>query len=223
MRLVAPELLADLCGLSPGLIGLAAVAGAVLLLMGWWSHRFWVVLIATVSAGVFGLYQAPILNTQPLVASLLLALAAGLLALALIRLFAFVLGGAIGLTVVQLAVPQFEQPLIAFLATGLLGLVLFRWCVTALMSFLGSMLLVHAALIFFNQRGSVDAAAYAEQSAALLTGAVGGMTFVGFIFQLWMERRRRQKPEDEKPAKRKSRGGDDEFKAMFGKLTRKAG
>ena len=50
MRLVAPDLVADLCGLSPGLIGLAAAVGAGLWLLGWWSHRFWVVLIATVAA-----------------------------------------------------------------------------------------------------------------------------------------------------------------------------
>ncbi|MEI7685036.1 MAG: hypothetical protein WCL32_08420, partial [Planctomycetota bacterium] len=64
MRLVAPDLLPDLCGLSPGVVGLTAAVGAILWLFGWWSHRFWVVLTATVSAGVYGLFDAPLRKAQ---------------------------------------------------------------------------------------------------------------------------------------------------------------
>src|SRR5262245_15047328 len=184
MRLVAPDLLADLCGLSPGLIGLAAAVGAALWLLGWWSHRFWVVLIATVAAGIYGLFDAPILKAQPLAASLLLALAAGLLALALVRVFAFVAGGFGGLALVQAVAPGAEQPLIAFLVSGLLGLVLFRWCVTGAMSFTGSLLVVYAGLAFLHQRGTLDAVVCAEGSSGLLSGLVALMTLLGFALQL---------------------------------------
>lgn len=221
--LVAPDLLADLCGLSPGLVGVAAAIGAALWLLGWWSHRFWVVLAATVSAGVIGLYEAPVLKAQPLIASLLLALAAGFLALALIRLFAFVVGGIAGMALVQALAPSLDQPVIAFLVAGLLGLLLFRWCVTALMSFSGSLLLVYSGLILLNHRGALDAAAYAEQSGVALTIAVVLMSVVGFAFQIWMERRRRRAAEeqDEIP-KKKSKVSDDPYLGMFNK-SRKAG
>ena len=71
--------------LSVGLCATGLVVGLALWLFGWWSHRFWVVLTTTVLAGVFGLYEAAMFRTHPLVAALLLAVAAGLLALALIR------------------------------------------------------------------------------------------------------------------------------------------
>lgn len=222
MQLVAPDLLADLCGLSPGLIGVAAAVGAALWLLGWWSHRFWVVLAATVLAGVVGLYEAPLLKAQPLIASLLLALAAGFLALALIRLFAFVVGGFAGMALAQSLAPSFDQPVIVFLVCGLLGLLLFRWCVTALMSFSGSVLLVYAGLILLNHRGALDAPAYAERSGSALTIAIVLMSAVGFAVQIWMERRRRKKAEekDEIPVK-KPRVSDDPYLGMFNK--RKAG
>jgi hypothetical protein len=224
MRLVAPELLADLCGLSPGLIGLAAAVGAALWLLGWWSHRFWVVLIATVAAGIYGLFEAPVLKAQPLAASLLLALAAGLLALALVRVFAFVAGGFAGLAIVQAVAPNVDQPLIAFLVSGLLGLVLFRWCVTGAMSFVGSLLFVYAGLAFLHQRGTLDAALYAEGSSGLLSGLVTLLTLLGFALQLWHHRRRnREEYVEVKPLKKKPRERDDEFRNMFNRASRKAG
>lgn len=226
MRFVAPDVLAELCGLSPGVVGLAAGVGAVLWLFGWWSHRFWVVLIATVAAGVWGLFEAPILKAQPLVASLLLALAAGLLALALIRLFAFVAVGLIGLAFVDALAPNMEQPLIAFLSSGLVGLILFRWCVTAVLSFTGSVLLVHAVLVMLNQRGKLDAAVYAETSAAMLTGLISLMTLFGFGFQLWHDRHRRRRVDDSKSPKKKpkekEKDKEPESRGILGFL-RKAG
>src|SRR3954447_15090154 len=69
MQLVTTELLGDLCGLSPGPLAVAGLVGLTLWLLGWWTHRFWVVLVATVAAGVYGLYEGSALQSQPLVAS----------------------------------------------------------------------------------------------------------------------------------------------------------
>ena len=77
MYLVAPDLLTDACGLSLGLIILTVPAGLVLWSLGWWSHRFWVVLFMTVLAGVCGLHVGASYNAPPLLAAVLLALAAG--------------------------------------------------------------------------------------------------------------------------------------------------
>src|SRR2546423_2608264 len=93
MQLIATDILADMCGLSlvPLCTGLGI--GLFLWLFGWWSHRFWVVLVTTVLAGLLGLNEAPRLSANPIVLSLLLALAAGPPALALVPLATFLAGG----------------------------------------------------------------------------------------------------------------------------------
>ena len=58
MQLVAPDILADACGLSVGLIIIGIILGLALWLFGWSCHRFWIVLITTVLAGIYGLYDA---------------------------------------------------------------------------------------------------------------------------------------------------------------------
>src|ERR1700731_1635493 len=111
MQLVAPDILADACGLSVGMIIAGIILGLALWLFGWWCHRFWIVLITTVLAGVYGLYDAAVFRAQPLVAAVLLALIGGLLALALVRLLAFLAGGMAGLLAAQAIFPAFDQPL----------------------------------------------------------------------------------------------------------------
>src|ERR1700730_18487326 len=83
MQLVAPDILSDACGLSVGLIIVGIILGLALWLFGWSCHRFWIVLITTVLAGIYGLYDAAVFRAQPLVAAVLLALIGGLLAPAL--------------------------------------------------------------------------------------------------------------------------------------------
>ncbi len=219
MYLIASDILAELCGLSPGLIGVMAGVGVTLWLLGWWSHRFWIVLSATVLAGVFGLYEAASRQAQPLVTSLLLALAAGLLALALIRLFAFIGCGLAGFLLAETLAPQLEQPMIVFLVCGLLGVLLFRWCVMGLTSLAGSALLLYAGLAFLNQRGKLDAVAWSDQGAVLLNWICGLMTVMGFAFQSLLERRRKRRQEEEEPDKKRKKGKEhvEEYRGLFWK------
>src|SRR5260370_17986016 len=121
MVLVSPDILADACGLSLGLMVLAVPAGLALWLLGWWCHRFWAVLLTTVLAGVWGLNSAPAWEAPPLVAAVLLALSAGVLALALVRLIAFCAGGLAGMLLLQAAYPHLQHPLLVFLISGLPG------------------------------------------------------------------------------------------------------
>src|SRR5438034_242014 len=96
MQLIAPDILQEAQGLSPAVSGTALFVGLVLWLTGWSWHRFWVVLSATAGAGLFGLLSSPYYKVQPLVAGLLLAVAAGVLALTLVRVLAFLTGGLAG-------------------------------------------------------------------------------------------------------------------------------
>ena len=73
------------------------VLGFFLWLLGWYGHRFWIVLFTTVIAGVVGLASARVAGVQPFVAGLLLAIAAGTLALSLSRLLGFWSGRGRGL------------------------------------------------------------------------------------------------------------------------------
>jgi hypothetical protein len=188
MNLIAPDILADACSLSFGLMLLIVPIGLVLWLLGWWSHRFWVVLSVTVGAGIYGLQAAPNLHAQPLVAAILLALSAGVLALALVRLVAFAAGGLTGLLLVQAAYPSLNQPLITFLVCGLICLGLFRPCVMALTGLAGAILLTVAALMLLNYYAVVDAPVWAQQSAVLLNWMVGAFALLGAFLQFVLDR-----------------------------------
>jgi hypothetical protein len=198
MYLVAPDILADACGLSLPLIVLACGSGLALWLFGWWSHRFWVVLITTILGGVFGLYEAAAFQAQPVVASVLLAVAAGMLALALVRLLAFLAGGLAGLLLIQAVYPALNQPLIGFVSCGLVCLLLFRLCMMALTSFSGALLLHYATLMLLNHYGVMDAVAWTGQAGTLVNWTCGGTAFAGFAFQFSFDRWRRRKDREDK-------------------------
>lgn len=192
MHLIATDILADACGLSVGLTITGLVTGLALWLVGWRTHRFWVVLVTTVLGGLLGLYEAPTFKTEPLIAALLVALTAGMLALALVRLLAFTAAGLAGLLLTQSVAPNLEQPLIAFLIAGLVGLFLFRLCVMALTSFSGAVLVGYSGLCLLNHYGTMDAIAWTEQGGVLLNWMIGLLTFLGALFQWVLDRRGRR-------------------------------
>jgi hypothetical protein len=206
MQFVAPDLLADACGLSVPLIVTGMVAGAVLWLFGWWTHRFWVVLITTVLAGLYGLYEAPAFRTQPLLAGLLLAIAAGLLALALVRLLAFLAGGMTGLLAIQSVAPNWDQPLLCFLGCGLASMFLFRVWMMGLTSFSGTLLLCHTGLLLGDHYGRLSAVAVSEERRVLLNWVCGGVAAVGLGLQYFFDYRRRRRQEDKDDKKERSLG-----------------
>lgn len=216
MQVVNPEFVAELCGLSLGLLLGGAGVGFVLWLFGWKWHRFWVVLLTTVFAGVYGLQEAGGWKTPPLAAAVLLAIAAGVLALALVRLLAFWAGGVAGLVIAQAAAPTLDQPLAVFVIAGLVSLLLFRWFLMALTSLAGSTLLCYAGLGFLNAQGSLDAVTWIETGATLLNWICGLMAVMGFLFQFLIDRRasRRFAEED---------GDDDGMFYRFSRFYRKAG
>jgi hypothetical protein len=184
MQLIDPDILADAQGLSAGLVLIGLAVGLMLWLAGWWSHRFWIVLFTTVGAGVFGLSEAAALRTNPVVAGLLLALAAGILALALVRLVAFAAGGIGALLLMQVVAPAVDQPLVSFVAGGLAAVLFFRLGMMVLTSWCGTLLLVYGGLCLLDTLGRMDAALWAATNRVTLNWACAGLTLLGVIVQL---------------------------------------
>ena len=197
MQIITPDIVAELCGLSLGVILAGGVIGLFLWALGWWSHRFWIVLVTTVSAGVYGLQEAAALHSHPLAAALLLSLAAGILALHLVRLVAFTAGGFCGALLAHALAPGLEQPLAVFVICGLTSLALFRWFLMGMTSLLGATILVYAGLAFLNQRGALDAPTWSDQGATLLNWICGLMAVLGFAFQFLFDRRGRSRADDD--------------------------
>jgi hypothetical protein len=192
MQLVAADLLEDACGLSPGLAATALVIGAMLWLFGWWSHRFWLVLVATVLAGVYGLVQAPALHAPALPTAVLLALSAGLLALAMIRVFAFVVAGVAMVLLSRALAPSWNQPVLVFLSSGLVCVCLFRLFLTALTSAAGALLIMYSALVLLHTTSFVTFVAWPPPPPTVLNVAWGLLASFGFAFQIYFHRRNRR-------------------------------
>lgn len=188
MQLVAPDILVDARGMGVAIYISGLVLGLALWLFGWWGHRFWIVLCATVVAGVYGLASARATGMQPFVAGLLLALAAGMLALALCRIVAFAAGGLAAWLLVRSFIPGWDEPLLCFLAGGLVGLFLFRVWLMALTSLAGTLIAVYAGLCLLDQMGKLDALAWSEQRALLLNWLCGGIALVGWGLQMVLDR-----------------------------------
>jgi hypothetical protein len=194
--LIIPEILAEARHLSlPLLIG-ALCLGLMLWLAGWWSYRFWVALLTTVIAGVVGLYDASVFQMQPLLAALLLAIAAGLLALSLMRLFAFAIAGIGFMVLARLMAPSVEAPWVWFLAGGILAMVLFRLWVMALTGFGGTLLMLYSGLCLLEPMGLGDTLLLARSHWIMLNWLCVGGAIVGAAVQFLIHRRKSDKKGD---------------------------
>jgi hypothetical protein len=203
MILFAPDILEAARGLSVVLCGIGIAIGLFLWLTGWYLHRFWIVLFATVAAGVYGLMEGPGQRVQPLVAGVVLALTAGMLSLLLVRLVAYFAGGVAALFVAHTFIPRFDEPIVSILAGGLLGLFLFRFWIMVLTSFGGALFLMYSTLCLLDRLGKLDMLAWADRKQSPLGWGCLGLTLVGLLLQVVLERRRggaKGEPEAKKPA-----------------------
>ncbi|MGE3806163.1 MAG: hypothetical protein AB7K24_15940 [Gemmataceae bacterium] len=192
MALFAPDVLAAAHGLSLGLCIAGLVVGMLLWATGWLWHRFWIVLFTTVVGGMAGLMTTPWHGIEkPLVAGLLLAIAAGVLALALVRLVVFSAGGvALCLAIRALAPAAWNEPLVWFLSGGLVGLLLFKLWTMALTSYTGSLLGGYSLILLLDKLGRVDAVELAEKRHIMLNAACLAVALLGLVLQFFLERRR---------------------------------
>jgi hypothetical protein len=205
MHLLAPDILAEGHGLSWPLSAAGLLIGVLLWLFGWRAHRFWIVLLATVAAGISGLYSGPRHGLPPLVASLLLAVAFGVLALALARVVAFAAGGIAAWMLAHFLIPQWDEPLLWLLAGGLLGLWLFRVWTMVVTSSAGTLVMGYSLLWLLEPAVLLNSAEWSEKHSRALDWTCAGVAAGGVLLQFLLDRRRsqrrKQKDEEEKQAR----------------------
>lgn len=202
MTLIFPEILTAARGLSAAGAGVGLAGGLLVWALGWRWHRFWVVFGITFAAGVVGLAAGKSAGGQVLVVGVLLAAAAGVLALELSRILAFVTGGTAAWVATQAVFPQAQEVWAAFLTGGLVGVVLYRLWMMLVTSLVGSLVAGHAGLVLAEALGKCDAAGFAGQHPAALTGVVLTASVVGVLVQVWTspaEKTESAKPAESKP------------------------
>jgi len=193
MHLITPDILLESKELSLAASGAGLAVGAAVWLLGGWSHRFWLVLLTTLAAGVYGLSIGEAFGVQPLVAGLLLAVAAGTLALALVRVAAFVAGGVAACVLAEQLLTGWREPFVFFFVGGFLGLFLLRFWMMVLSSLAGTLVMAYSLLSMLDVMGKLDAVSWAEHRPVLLDWACGGVTLLGLLIQVGVTRRLRRR------------------------------
>lgn len=183
MQLIAPDVLAEARGLTGAMAGTVCVLGFALWLFGWRWHRFWIVSGITLAAGLIGLNAGRTSGTHVMAVGILLAVAAGLLALELAKVFAFVAGGCGAWLAVQWVLPQAQELWAVFLCGGLFGLLLYRLWTMLLTSLIGALFALHAGLLLAEQMWGFNAAEWAAAHVAALNGLVVGLVVLGVLLQ----------------------------------------
>ncbi|MFO0939102.1 MAG: hypothetical protein U0798_21590 [Gemmataceae bacterium] len=183
MQLIHPDILAEAHGLSVGAAGFALLVGILLWGLGWRWHRFWIVFGVTLTAGLIGLNAGQTVGGQVLVVGILLACAAGLMALEIARVLAFFAGGVAAWIAVQSILPAAREMWAVFLCGGLLGLMLYRLWAMMLTSTAGVLLASHAILMMGEVLMGADAVTFAKKHAVALNATVIVLAFLGVIIQ----------------------------------------
>jgi hypothetical protein len=184
MQLIAPDILAEARGLTGAMSGTICVLGIALWLFGWRWHRFWVVAGITLAAGLIGLNAGRGGNGgQILAIGILLAVTAGMMALELAKVIAFLAGGVGAWLAVQWVLPQAQELWAVFLCGGLFGILLYRLWTMLLTSLIGTLLAAHAGLLLLEPVLKIDAPAWAAAHVAALNGVTVGVVILGILVQ----------------------------------------
>lgn len=184
MQILAPDLLVEMRELPLAALAVVTAAGLAIWSTGWWTHRFWIALAATLAAGIEGLRSGADFGLHPMAAGLLAAIAAGCIGLALGRVVVFVTFGIACWYGVHLVAPQFEVPLACFLVGGLLSVLFYRLGVMLLMSALGGLLLAYGGLVLAENFVRFDAVRLVgDNPVQTVNSAFGVVVLLGMVAQ----------------------------------------
>lgn len=178
MQIIAPDLLVEMRELPLAALAIVTAIGLAIWSTGWWTHRFWIALTATLGAGIEGLRSGADFGLHPMAAGLLAAIAAGCIGLALGRVVVFVIYGVAVWYLVHVVGPQFEVPLACFLVGGLLSVLFYRLCVMLLMSALGALLLAYGGLVLAENFVRFDAVRLVSENPVQTVNSVFGFTLL---------------------------------------------
>jgi hypothetical protein len=184
MQLIVPEILAEARGLTTAMSGTLCALGIALWLFGWRWHRFWIVAGITLAAGLLGLNAGRAAGgTQIMALGILIAVAAGMMALELAKVFAFVAGGCGAWLAVQWVFPQAQELWAVFLSGGLFGLLLYRLWTMLLTSLAGVLVASHSAILILEAPMGINAVTWAKTNQAALNGIAVGLVVLGILLQ----------------------------------------
>ena len=183
MQLIAPDVLAAGRGLSIGACSFLLLAGCCLWALGWRWHRFWIVFSITLGAGLAGLSAGQPGGGQVMVVGVLLAVTAGMLALELARILAFLTGGVAAWAGAQAVLPQAQELWAVFLSGGLMGVVLHQLWTMLTTSLVGVLITWHTGLLLADTYLKTDTVALAGKHAVALNGGVIAATLLGVLVQ----------------------------------------
>jgi hypothetical protein len=183
MMLLNPDVLLEAKGLSAGASAFFLFVGLLLWGCGWRWHRFWVVFGVTVAAGLFGLSAGRSAGTQVLVVGVLLAVSAGMLAIEIARIVAFLGGGTAAWVAAANVVPHAQELWAVFLCGGLLGITLYKLWTMLACSFLGILIGGHAGLLLLESLQKFPAAKWAANNVSAINGCIVAAVIFGVIIQ----------------------------------------
>jgi hypothetical protein len=183
MQLIAPDVLAEAHGLTGAMSGTLCVLGFALWLFGWRWHRFWIVAGITLTAGLIGLNATRSSGAQVMAVGILLAVSAGLMALELAKVMAFVAGGCGAWLAVQWVLPQAQELWAVFLCGGLFGLLLYRLWTMLLTSLIGALFAAHAGILLVEQFVPFNSVDWAKTNVVPINGVIVGAVVLGILIQ----------------------------------------
>jgi hypothetical protein len=188
MQVISTDMLMDMRELPFLASAVVALLGLFLYLAGWMTYRFWVVLATTFAAGVYGLRAGPEYGLQPIIAGLLLSVAAGCLALSLARVAIFGWYGLVCWYLTLQIAPQVAIPLVCLLAGGLFTVVFYRLCVMMLTSAVGMILLTYGGLDVAYRIAGFSAIPWINTNPTAVQSGYLSSILVGVVLQHSVEK-----------------------------------
>lgn len=194
MQLLSPDVLADVLELPAAALLVMVGLGLALALTGWRWHRFWLTISVSMISGVVGLRQATAWGIeQPVLAGVLLAAAAGCLALSLARVGLFLAYGLVTWYAMKRMAPPYAIPAICICLGGLFSVLFYRFCVVLLTSVVGSLLLAYGGMAYAQQLNWFPMLNWLKDQPLAAHAGFAGLSGFTLFLQLYFWRRARRK------------------------------